>query len=302
MANPTLPILSFHEWAYLRNELVWVYDHPVPQDSLDVKWDRTEGYWAWYIRRGKVTLTSASGTYTAKAGQWLMVPREEPHQHFSDDIWILSVYFLCQWPSGENIFATKAGLVIDGAKHPELERSAKKMERMVRRHLPQADIRYATQLGNYPLFLRLQRQFLHWLQLWFEVRTQYGASLTKLHSGDDRTMRAVRALNEAPFDRGFPIDWLTAETGGLSITHLDRIFVKEFGLTTRKYWEQRRLQAAKGYLETSTLAVKEIAHRTGFRSDAHFVMWFKRLVKQSPLHYRRKPRDPSHPTRLFTTD
>lgn len=300
MAQTKLPILSFHEWSYLRTELVWIYDHPVPEDVRHVTWDRTEGHWAWYVRRGQVKITSDSGTYTAGPGMWLMLPREAARQDFSHDISILSVYFLCQWPSGENLFATKAGLVVKGVDHPELERAAIKMERLVRRHLPRADIRLATQLGHYPLFLRLQGLFLNWLQLWFQVRVTHGASLTRLHSGDDRAMRAVRCLNEAPVDRGFPHNWLASETGGLSLTHLDRIFVGEFGLTTRKYWERRRLEAAKIYLETSsTLSVKEIAHRTGFRSDAHFVMWFKRLVGQSPLHYRRKPRDPSHPKRFF---
>ena len=299
MASADRPILTFHQWSYLRSELIWIYDHPVPREFHHAKWDRTEGHWAWYVRKGRAKVTSDSGTLTATAGMWLFVPREEAHQDFSPDIHLLSVYFLCQWPSGENLFVHKGGAVLKGSGYPQLARVAERLERLVRKNIPEADIRYATQTGDYSMFLRLQRQFFLWLDLWFKARISCGASLTRLHAGDDRAIRAIRCLNDAPLDRGFPLSWLMEETGGLSLSHLDRIFVQEFSLTTRKYWERRRMQEAKIYLETSMLPIKEIGHRTGFHSDAHFVIWFKRLVGQSPLQYRKSPRDPTRPKRFF---
>lgn len=299
MKTVDLPILTFHQWSYLRSELIWIYDHAVPREFHRAKWDRTEGHWAWYIRKGRVTVTAKSGSWTAKAGSWIFVPREVTMQEFSPDIHILSVYFHCQWPSGENIFVNKSGAILAGSEFPQLERAATRLERLVRKYIPDADIRYATQKGNYSLFLRLQRQFYLWLDLWFNARIHCGSSLTRLDIGDDRAMRAVRCLNDAPLTGGFPFSWLTEETGGLSLSHLDRIFVQDFGITTRKYWERRRLQEAKVYLETSMLPIKEIGHRTGFHSDAHFVIWFKRLVGKSPLQYRKSPRDPTRPKRFF---
>jgi len=68
---------------------------------------------------------------------------------------------------------------------------------------------------------------------------------------------------------------------------LNQLFLGEFGVTTRKYWDRRRLETARQCLETSRLAMKEIACLLGFRSDSHFVVWFRRLAGMRPGDYRK---------------
>ncbi len=63
---------------------------------------------------------------------------------------------------------------------------------------------------------------------------------------------------------------------------LNQLFLAEFGVTTLKYWDRRRLEMARQCLETSRLAMKEIACLLGFRSDSHFVVWFRRHAGQRP--------------------
>jgi len=98
---------------------------------------------------------------------------------------------------------------------------------------------------------------------------------------NDRPLRAARCLNASPLDQGFPRLPLLAETG-LSEIHLNRLFLNEFGLSPRKYWDKRRLEFAKNCLGTSLIPVKEISCLLGFLSDAHFAVWFRRLTGQRP--------------------
>lgn len=282
---PPRPQLSLHDWACLRTELVWVYDHAVPAEYRVFTSRQQRGIWAWYLRRGSVEVRSGSRRLQAKAGQWVFVPRDKYRQEFTPDAEILSVHFYCEWPSGENIFANREGFVLEGRNHPDLERKAKKLERIVHRHFPEADRFYSQAGADYGLFLEFQSLFLNWLAAWYGALVENGARLTRLNAGDDRSLRAARCLNEARLDGEFPRAALLGETG-LSEVHLTQLFLRDFGLTPRKYWDRRRLEYGKTCLESGTMPIKELAYRLGFCSDSHFVAWFQKRVRQSPGRYR----------------
>ncbi|CAM3144433.1 helix-turn-helix domain-containing protein [Rariglobus hedericola] len=280
--------LPMREWAYLHSELEWIYDHEVPAVYRDRKVNKEKGgYWAWYVRQGKASVRTASGKrYEAGPGMWLLVPTEQMTQRFSEDARILSLHFLCQWPSGENILSGNGGLVFAGGEHPLLERKAAQLERMVRKSIPEADTRYYSCFSDYEQFLSFHVLFQQWLLLWFNIQKQSGADLSRLLTSDDRVLSAMRCLNMAPLREGLPHEALRKESG-LGEAQLNRMFMAEYGMTLRKCWEQRRLKAAKSHLETSLMPVKEVAYTLGFRSDSHFMMWFKQHTAQRPKEYRR---------------
>ena len=276
--------LSLHEWSCLRTELVWIYDRPPREQARHATFDHREGNWAWYLRRGSVTLATRNGPLTARAGQWLFPPAEISRQDFSDDAQLLSVKFLCQWPSGETLFAATQGLVVEGRRHPRLAQTARRLERLVSKHFSGSHHAYAQQPADYPLFLRFQRAFFEWLDAWFELRLATG-SIPARQAGDERLRRASRVLDEAPLDQDFPRSVLLA-AAGVSTVQLNRLFRKQFGLTPLQYRERRRLEFARLCLETSDLPLKELAARLGFRTDSHFTVWFKRNTRTSPGRYR----------------
>lgn len=287
-ASANRTYLSLHEWACIRTELIWIYQHPPLNRGNAVKHNHVKGNWAWFFVQGHGWTESESGTLKATRGQWLFPPRENVRQFFSEDSVIISVHFDCNWPSGQDVIASPEGLVVSGDRFPELLRAAVALEELVREHFPgddEAHKRQAAQSSDFELFLRFQSRFLCWLAVWFRVRLDCGARLSRLQAGDDRTLKAVRCLNEAPLDRSFPRSRLQTETG-LSVVHLNRIFLRAYGLTPRKYWERRQLDFTRLCLETSNIPVKEIAYRTGFRSVSHFVVWFRRLAGHSPSQYR----------------
>jgi AraC-like DNA-binding protein len=281
--------LPFHEWASLRTELIWIYDREVRAQYQSGKISSMPGHRAWLIRRGTVSIATASATRTAGAGTWIMLPDRAMEQNFSRNAQILSIHFLCQWPSGENILTNKEGFSFKATTYPALERTAKRMERRLRRLFPEEGNReqiYTLQASDYETFLNLQGLFNSWLRMWFRVHMANGATLTRLKAGDSRPFKAARCLDQAPISGGFPATRLQRETG-LGLMRLNQLFFAEFGMTSRKYWDARRMEFARQCLETSQMSVKELSYHLGFRSDSHFVVWFRRHLGTRPGEYRK---------------
>ena len=282
------PRLTLHDWSNLRTELVWIYDHAPLDQSRHGVFDHRDGNWAWFLRKGEVRVATKTGELIARAGQWVFLPHEIHRHDFSDDAVLISVRFQCRWPSGEDLFLQPAGVVLDGARFPALEKTARRLESFVRRHIPaphQNQLRHPTE---YPGFLRLQRLFLEWIEAWFEARIATGA-LPARHTGDERVSRATRLLADAPLAEGFPSAALRASTG-ISEVQLNRLFQKHLQLTPVQFWERRRVEQARVLLETDDLPLKEISARLGFRGNPHFTVWFQRHAQTSPGRYRAQNR------------
>lgn len=278
------PRLSVHDWSCLRTELIWIYDHEPASASRHGAFDHREGNWAWYLRKGEVRVAGKKGARTARAGQWLLLSPETHRQDFSDDAVLISVRFLCQWPSGANVFSPCDTTVFDGRDHPALEKTARVLERLVRRHFPGSHRLHTRHASDYPGFLRFQRAFFDWLEAWFQARTATGAHLSR-GAGDERSLRAARLLDEADLAASFPRAALSTATG-LGSIQLGRLFRDRFHVTPVQYWERRRLEFARLGLETSDTPLKEFSARLGFRSASHFSVWFKRHAGMTPGRYR----------------
>ncbi len=279
--------LSSHEWASLHTELVWIYDSVVAPEYRHVRVNTgTTGYWARYVRAGSVTLTDTTGrVIKAAPGRWLIGPRGKGTLDVGETAHLLSIHFLCQWPTGDNFFGETGVIAFADDAFPRLRKQAEQLERAVRRQHPDAQVGYARAQAVYPDFLRQQGLFVGWLATWCEALAALGCNPAYGGSGDERLTRVVRRLNEAPLARSFPRELLIAEAK-LSAGQLDLRFQQAFGLSPWRYWERRRLEHAKRRLLHEETAVKQVAYELGFRSDAHFVAWFRKLAGDSPGRYR----------------
>jgi AraC-like DNA-binding protein len=228
--------------------------------------------------------------WSAGAGQWLVSPHGSTVQSFSPDARILSIHFRCEWPTGENLFEENDALIFNAEDFPILERSGSRLERLVNRHFPGVRVEYLQQETNYPVFLKVQQRFLQWLIDFFEVMTEQKRTLSRGGSGDERLWRAAEYLHTAPLDGPFPSDQLQRETS-LGRAQLDRLFWKEFGTTTREYWDKLRQESAIASLESSSMSIKEIAYHLGFKQPSHFTKWFSRRVGITPQQCRANAAD-----------
>lgn len=77
-----------------------------------------------------------------------------------------------------------------------------------------------------------------------------------------------------------------AQRVSLSPFYFSRVFKRETGYNLREYLINTRINAARFYLRTTQLSLKEIAYRCGYGSDSTFCTTFKRLTGMTPLEYR----------------
>ena len=75
---------------------------------------------------------------------------------------------------------------------------------------------------------------------------------------------------------------------GYNPDYLSKAFCKATGITLKKYIIDARLNAAKDYLHTSNLSVKQIAYELGFDDETLFIKFFTYHEKLSPTAYRNK--------------
>ncbi len=259
--------------------LVWAYEGEVDPGyrRASVRRRHVSG---WWIQRGSATARDRTGrAHTARAGEWLLSGPEIVAQEFSEDARILSVNFHLQWPSGESLL--RGPLVITADEHPALGRAGRGLVRFVRATFPgvRTDL-WVTPTGPREYF-GLERLFAAWVEACLQAVVAAGATPARSAGLDPRVRTALRELDAWPWSRPFREPELAARTG-LSAGHLDRLFVKDCGLTPRAYWQRRRLESASAALADPATPVKRVAADLGFASSAHFCRWFKKATGHTP--------------------
>lgn len=285
-ASLLAPKIPISEWAHLHAHLVWIYDGPI-----DPQWHHfstaTPNHAAWLIRRGHAEVTQGARSWRAGAGEWLFLPHGASFQHFTPDARILSVRFRAAWPTGEDLFDEGLGMVIPAADYPALERAAVRLARFVARRFPATTVDLMQAHASLQGMLRLQCLFSQWLETTVEVFLANGLVPSRMGKIDPRLLQAVRALDRQPLSTS-PREPELAGAVGLSVSQMNRLFKRQFGVSSRGYFEQRRYQHAVASLESSPCRIKQIAYALGFSSLPHFSAWFSRRHGDSPRAVRQR--------------
>lgn len=74
---------------------------------------------------------------------------------------------------------------------------------------------------------------------------------------------------------------------GFNHDYVGRAFKSYVGTTFQQHINDIRIQKAKVLLHTSSLRVREIAYKVGFRDEKYFIKLFKKVQGISPLQCRR---------------
>ncbi|MCD4824065.1 MAG: AraC family transcriptional regulator [Phycisphaerae bacterium] len=79
-----------------------------------------------------------------------------------------------------------------------------------------------------------------------------------------------------------------AHTCCLSISQMNRLFLRTFHRSPQKFWEGQRLSAICVALKRNADPIGEIASEFGFDEPAYFSRWFKKRAGCSAIAYREK--------------
>jgi AraC-like DNA-binding protein len=79
-----------------------------------------------------------------------------------------------------------------------------------------------------------------------------------------------------------------AREAGLCLSRFSQAFHDEMGVTYWEYLTNRRMEEAQHLLASTSLSLKEIAEKVGYRTQEAFCRAFKQAVKVPPGRYRRQ--------------
>lgn len=73
---------------------------------------------------------------------------------------------------------------------------------------------------------------------------------------------------------------------GYHENHISRIFKSAYGILLKKYISNQKLEAAQALLTTTLYTVNQIAQILSFKSENHFIKFFKYHTQITPSEYR----------------
>lgn len=274
--------LTVEDWSSLHARLLWCYQGAVaPSNRRELTLGRR--LTAWWMQAGSVTVASRRQSVTAGAGEWLFCGPEPWEQSFTAQARLLSLNFQLEWPSGDSL--VEPFLAVPCRANPALAEAAKPLVALLRREFPGVRVDLQGLPASPTAFFRLQQLFSAWVLAYLETVLAQGVLPARMNGVDPRVRAALRFLDRHSWDARFRENEL-AKGVGLSVGHLDRLFVQQMGVTPRGYLQKRRLESARAMLREPLMAIKEVAYELGFSSPAHFCHWFRQAAGQSPREFR----------------
>ncbi|MBD2872286.1 AraC family transcriptional regulator [Paenibacillus arenilitoris] len=104
-------------------------------------------------------------------------------------------------------------------------------------------------------------------------------------SEDMNRLNVIQHFVDSRLHTAISVDRM-AEEVHLHPNYFIAYFKKHFGVPPLKYVNRKRADRAKQLLATTSLSVKEIADRTGFKETSHFAKFFRKETSLTPSEYR----------------
>jgi AraC-like DNA-binding protein len=279
----TITQFRLEDWNQIRVEFDWIYEGQPPPEYLETT-VQIPGQSVYLIRKGTLLVRTEKGSVSAGPGQWIIPRQGNRLQRYSVDAEILSVHCQMHWPDGQPLFDWDVAARLEASSVPQLETYSKRLLRHVARHFPSAGHELRLSPISVSDYFLLKRHFSAWMHVFVDILIAQGFMPTRLGSIDPRLLDMVQALDRLP--PGAPFRELDfAKRINLSVSQLDRLFVRQFGATPRQYLEKRKLEQAMAQVRNAT-SIKEVAFALGFSSLQHFSGWFKRKTGLSPSQFQ----------------
>lgn len=251
-------------------------------DHLNAPYHRNKHVELHYVVKGTFTLKVNQTMITLEAGDVCII---NPHCYHSDiigpDLEDLELYII-----GINEEAFE-GMKTKIMKYPifynAFKKRSNKSEYVIMRNATSIEedicrLKSKIKQLNFKqdVTVYLDQLFSHEYTLFEELETSRNTMLfEELRNFIHRNYRTV-SLEDLEFFFNFSKD------------HMSRIIKEESGLTFNKYVQKVRVDKAKELLKDTTLTIKEIMERVGYKNETHFYRLFKQQVGVNPNEYRQE--------------
>lgn len=201
-----------------------------------------------------------------------------PRSHaFTAGAHIISVRFLASWQGLNYIPPLCALQVIPPGEHPELLNAAMELAQSPR----------ATPAAPAEFCLK-QTRFYAWLHQWHQTRKKIlGTDASRQQQLDPRVIEIMTWISSNRHSRVIAYPELS-QVIGLSKAQIDRIFLKETGITIHQWIDNDCRRLAEVSLANPNLSIKEISSRLHFTTASHFSKWFLSHTGTTPREWRKR--------------
>ncbi len=101
-----------------------------------------------------------------------------------------------------------------------------------------------------------------------------------------KTVNLLLQLISIPKNLALPMPELIEKTK-YSYSNVNKIFLKEVGITLNKYLKEKRIDHAKNLLVNTDIPLQEIAYSVGYNNYSNFSLFFKTQTQKTPAEYRK---------------
>ncbi len=274
--------LRYADWCNLSSSLIWAYEgHPLGARGTFHTWKLS----AWLLTRGRLKIQGAGAAVDVSAGAWVFPPFKQDVREFSQDATVLSISFLLRWPNARSLFELPNALTFEAQRFPNLERSARRILSQVGRSKGESAVDLGSRDMGLQDFSQLEQHFQRWVVCYIEAMLALGVDPVLVHGGDERMLGARAYLDRLPLSEPLILQDAAAKVG-LSLSQADRLYVKEYGHSMRRHFDERRFAAAIHQLAATEQPVKAIAFSLGFKDSSSFSHWFFKKQGTYPRAFR----------------
>ena len=238
-------------------------------DSCDIAHlESHKNFFLTYVRSGAMYFET-DHAFTAERGQIALIDCHKPHHFFTEgDAEAMWIHF-----DGANAAAFfEQILAFRGGRQVLTPPADLRIEQEL------AQIISGLRTGDMTELDRSQRIYRILCALLFP--TQAGPDRK-----NDAIAQAVKYIGEHLFE-SLSVEKV-ADAVSLSPSHFSRLFRSTTGFSPHEYIMLHRIDEAKALLQSTSLSVKEIAFRVGYRSEVNFITAFTEKTGATPTQFRR---------------
>ena len=239
----------------------------------------------WLIEKGSVCLDDGIRQETAKAGEWIFPGDRRCQQIFSEEHQFICVRFALMWRTGGVLFPSEGSITFASEKFPELEKSAHDLLNVVQASFGDTRISMGKVKEAALTHFAVMRAFNEWSYQYVNAMLRLGIKPQLVEESDPRVETVLGGLRDFPMTKKLREPDL-AKLCGLSVSQLNRVFMKSKGKTPIEMYQDRRYREARKGLRKLDQDIKSMAYQLGFSSPANFSTWFKKKGGISPSEWR----------------